>query len=117
MQISAKNLTRSTESGIVNQLYSLLADLRTRAEVKAFLNDFLSETEQTVFAKRLAIAQLLTEGKSYKEIKASLKVSSATISSVAELIDKPGMALAQNKIELDRWAETVVNKLPKFLRR
>ena len=117
MQISSKNLSRSTQSEIVDQLYTLLADLQTPSEVKSFLKDFLTETEQTVFSKRLAIAQLLSEGKSYKDIKAELKVSSATISSVAELIEKPGYSLAQNKIGLDQWAEKIVNRLPKFLRK
>lgn len=80
-----------------------------------FLQDFLSETEQQVLAKRLAILHQLHQGKSYEKIKKALQVSSATISSVAEMKGKPGFKLALEKIKLDQWAENVLGNLKQKL--
>lgn len=68
-------------------LTSLLADITSVKDMKAFVSTFFSESEQTVFAKRLTILMLLDEGKSYEEISKELKVSSATISSIATIKD------------------------------
>ncbi len=111
VQTSAQKLTRFSQQLIEDQFYTLVADLRSPAEAKQWLSDFLTETELNVFVKRLAIAQLLDRGKSYQDIKNQLKVSSATISSVSELVSKPGNKLAQKKLQLDQWAEHLVNKL------
>lgn len=108
MQVSNKKLTGSTQENIFKQFETLLADLRSPQETKLWLENFMTETERQVFAKRLAVAQMLWQKKSYQEIKDSLKVSSATISSVSDQLNTPGMKLAQKKLELERWAEGIV---------
>ncbi len=102
MQTSSKDLAPNKESELFDQLATLLADLRHPAEVRAFLREFLSETERSVFAKRLAILWELSQGKSYQQIKDQLQVSSATISSVAEFKDSPNLKTSLKKISLDK---------------
>lgn len=111
VQISLQKLSRFSQQQIENQFFTLIADLSSPQEVRQWLRDFMTETEISVFAKRLAIAQLLDQGKSYQEIKDQLKVSSATISSISELVAKPGQKLAQKKLKLDQWAEQLVKKI------
>ena len=115
MQISSQKLKPRVRKQIFEQFYTLISDLRSPHESKVWVNDFMTKTERLVFAKRLAIAQMLVDDQSYQEIKRQLKVSSATISSVAEIISKDGMILAQDKIKLETWASKwvslIINKL------
>lgn len=111
MQTSAKSLTSTDEAVILRQFYRLLADLRHPGEVKQFLTSFMTQTERLVFAKRLAIAWLLEQGQSYEEIGKALNVSSATISSVAEIRQQPEMKIAYEKLFLASWATAALKKL------
>lgn len=107
MQVSNHGLPREKEARLLEQLDTVLADLHSPKETTAFLSSFLTPTERLVFAKRLAIAWLLEQGKSYGEISKQLKVSSATISSVAELSQSQGMQLALRRMELDVWTKNL----------
>jgi len=96
-----------------NIFYQLLADLKNKSEVEIFLKDFLSESELNTLSNRLSIIKLLNLGKSYAEINKELKVSSATIASTANLLNKKGIKLALEKIKLEDWAEKLINKIAK----
>ncbi|MGD9129558.1 MAG: YerC/YecD family TrpR-related protein [Candidatus Woesebacteria bacterium] len=111
MQTSSKKLARQTKTEISSQLISLISDLQHPAEIEQFIQDFFTETEIIVFAKRLSIAYLLSQGKSYQEIKDELKVSSATISAVAEIKDKKGIKLAMKKIKADQKYQQQAEKI------
>lgn len=91
MQKSAHNLSSTQEKSLFDQLITVLTDINKPTVMKTFLETFFSETELSVFAKRLAILVSLDEGKSYEEISQELKVSSATISAVAGSKDLPVM--------------------------
>lgn len=47
---------------------------------RIFLKQFFTQSEQIMFAKRLAVIAMLTTGTSYYEISRSLKVSTSTVS-------------------------------------
>lgn len=111
MQISTKALTPATEEHVLDQFYSLLADLTKPQDIQSFLSSLMTPTERLVFAKRLQIAWLLKQGLSYDEITKKLKVSSATISAVAEAKNSRGMNLAYKRLHLDEAAERVMNKM------
>lgn len=96
---------------LLMQFFQLNADLKSGKEVTTFLQDFLTDSEQTMLAKRLAVAWELYQGKSYGEIQKQFGVSSATISAVAEVMMKPGMQLAMKKLTIDEWAEKWSEKL------
>lgn len=117
MHISRKAVDASITRHMEANLAIVLADLKNKPEVLAFFHDFFTEAEQTVLMKRLAIAVMLSGGNSYQEIKDQLKVSSATISFVAENINKPGIKTAVSKIKTDQWAEGVITSFSKLLKK
>lgn len=110
MQLSSQSVSDTQTQQMFDQLHTLLADITKPEDMQIILAGLLTETEHTVFAKRLAIAQMLHQEKSYKDIRAALKVSSATISSVNDLTNKPGLKLALKYIKADQWAEGLINR-------
>ncbi len=115
MQTSAKKLSKNTQQKISQQFVTLLADLRKPEECQAFFENFLTPTEQEVFAKRLNIIWLLNQGHSYEEIRQELHVSSATISTVAKQMDQVGINLTVDKLEIDAWADKWAERLTGWL--
>lgn len=111
MQKSAKTLSPELQESIFYQLTTVLSDFNRPYQVDTFLRSFLTPTEQVVLAKRLAIARMLAVGCSYEEIREQLKVSSATIASVAEIIETPGIQEALAKLKIDDWADKIASKV------
>lgn len=64
---------------LLDELWTMIALLETREEVKNFFKDLLSETEALMLARRIQIAKLLLQGKSYETIRERLKASYVTI--------------------------------------
>lgn len=95
--------------------FQLLSDISTVSEAKLFVEDFFTESEKQMFAKRLAILLALKEGNSYEEIRKKYGVSSATISSVAETMSSKGLQLVLQKIETEQWADAWAEKIIKML--
>lgn len=114
MQTSSKKLSKKQQQQITQQFVTLLSDLRHPDECQSFLETFLTKTEQSVFAKRLGIVWMLHQKKSYQEIKKKLKVSSATISSVANQMDEEGTQLIVNRLRIDDWADRTTKKIMGF---
>jgi len=115
VQVSKKKLNKGIEKQIYGILYQLVADTKSTEEARILLHDLLSETERQVIAKRLAIAIFLDKGRSYENIKNTLKVSSATIASVQELMGNPGIQLALQKIKAEEWADEWAEKISSFV--
>lgn len=115
MRTSEKKLNPSLKNQIAKTLAQMVADLKGIKETDSFLTDFLTDSEYEVFAKRLAIAYWLKNGRSYNNIKENLKVSSATIAAVQSMMERPGFALAIKKIEAEEWANLWSKKIKKFV--
>lgn len=111
MQVSKQKLNKTIERQIYSIFYQLIADLKTESEVKTVFDDLFSETERQVVAKRIAIGLFLDKGRSYENIKNTLKVSSATIASVQESMGNPGMQMAINKVKAEEWAGAWAGKI------
>lgn len=111
MQISSRKLNATLEKQIYSLFHQMLADLRTPEEVESVLSDLLTKTEHTALAKRLAIATFLDKGRSYENIRETLKVSSATIASVAEQMGNPGVQRALAKVKAEEWADEWAGKI------
>ena len=105
MQVSKQKLNKTLEKQIYTIFYQLIADLKNQKEAETLLKDLLTVTELQVIAKRITIALFLDKGRSYENIKNTLKVSSATIASVQENMGSPGLQLAINKIKAEEWAD------------
>lgn len=97
-------------------LFQVLKDAINPDEVEVLLKDLLSDVELKMVAKRLAIAIYLDKGRSYENIRQTLKVSSATIAAVQEKMSNPGIKLALQKIKTDDWAQDWTDKLTSVFR-
>lgn len=111
MQVSSRRLNKTIENQVYRMLFQLLADIRDPDEVKTVMGDLLTSSELTAMAKRLAIAVYLDKGRSYEDIKNHLKVSSATIASVAEQMGNPGIQTALNRVKAEQWADEMSGKI------
>ncbi|MDO8564896.1 MAG: YerC/YecD family TrpR-related protein [bacterium] len=67
---------------LLDEFWTMIALLETRAEVKNFFKDLLSETEAIMLARRIAIAKMLLQDIGYDQIQKKLGTSAATIASV-----------------------------------
>lgn len=117
MQVSSRRLNRTIESQIYKMLFGLMADIKDPREVKTVMDDLLTSSELTAMAKRLAIAVYLDKGRSYEDIKNHLKVSSATIASVAEQMGNPGVQSALNRIKAEQWADEMSGKISNLVKK
>ena len=60
-----------------------LSKLRNKEEIKAFLSDILTKSEQKTLMMRLKVARLLDDGAAYKQIEKETGASSATIAKIS----------------------------------
>ncbi|KKU48884.1 MAG: TrpR family protein YerC/YecD [Parcubacteria group bacterium GW2011_GWA2_46_9] len=67
---------------LLDLLWTSVSELSSRDEVRAFFKDLLSESEAIMLARRIKIAQLLLQGKSYEYICKTLHTSDSTIATV-----------------------------------
>jgi TrpR-related protein YerC/YecD len=81
-RVQPKSISQTERAGLLDELWTMIALLENRDEVKNFFKDLLSETEAVMLARRIRIAKLLLEGYNYDEICKRLKTSPLTIASV-----------------------------------
>lgn len=117
MQLSSNPLNKNIEKQLSEMLYGILAELRTPEELRMVLADILTEAEVTSVTKRLGIAVYLDKGRSYEDIKNNIKVSSATIASVAENLGNPGWQEMIKRIKAEQWATEWTDKITKSIKR
>lgn len=114
MQRTSK-MSKNIETQVYKILYQVVADVKTEEDTKKLLESLLTESELSTVAKRLAIAVFLDKGQSYERIKDILKVSSATIASVAESMNKRGMQMAIQRVKAEEWADMWSIKISRAL--
>lgn len=115
MQISQQKMSNTSEEQLKEDLAILLSDLRRPNVVLDFLSTFLTETELTVLSKRLAILKRLHNNNSYEQIQQDLQVSSATISSVAQIKERQISEDIIHRLQVHDWAERTASKLRAWL--
>ena len=113
MQVPKHGINKKVEKKIYKSLYQVLADIKQPRSVEIFFTGILTDTERMALAKRLAIATYLKKNKSYEVIKNELKVSSATIATVQNLLVRgnEGLNTALKAIEADEWATKLTRKI------
>ena len=91
-KVSKNLMSKDIERRIWSTLVRVFREVKTDAEVEVLLHDLFTLSERIMFSKRLAIAFLLSEGKTHVEISKLLKVSFTTINLVssAKLRDGSG---------------------------
>ncbi|KKU87225.1 MAG: TrpR-like protein [Microgenomates group bacterium GW2011_GWF2_47_9] len=115
MQKSSSKMSKNIESQVYKILYQVIADSKNEVEAEILLKSLLTESELSALAKRLAIAVFLDKGQSYDKIKDILKVSSATIASVALNVNSKGMQTAIARIKAGEWADVWSIKISRAL--
>ena len=115
MRVSKNQLNPSLSRELFKTLYQAMADLKTPEEIQDFLSSFLSEAERTTLAKRVAVAYWLDKKRSYDNIERNLKVSSATVAAVNNVMNTRGVRIALQKIKAEEWANIWSQKIKKFV--
>lgn len=115
MQTSNIKLDPTVEVKLKEDLAILLSDLKKPSLVLDFLSTFLTNTELTVLAKRLAILKRLHENYSYEQIQKELAVSSATISSVAQIRGTVVSSKVMETLNTHDWASDTAEKIRLWL--
>ena len=70
----------------INNLYALIASIRTPADCEALFSDLCTIKEVENMAERLHAAKLLLEGNTYNQVMAQSDISSATLSRVSRCV-------------------------------
>lgn len=108
-------MNKKIESQVYKILYQVLADAKNEIDIELTLKALMSESELSAIAKRLAIAVFLDKRQSYTHIADVLKVSTATIASVAENMNKKGIQVALARVKAEEWADVWSIRLSRAL--
>ena len=111
MQLSQNPLNKNIEKQLESMLMGILSESNTPEKIKMLLSDILTEGEKIAILKRIGIAVYLDKGRSYEDIKNNIKVSSATIATVAEKIGNEGWQELIKMIKAEEWASEWSDKL------
>lgn len=112
-QVSRNPLGKETNKEIQSTLWWLLARLNNDSDIQNFLNGLLTKTEKVMLAKRLAIAFLLSKGYTYRDISDVLKVGTATVCRIREMMDRTNgdyeifIKKLEKREELKKFSEQV----------
>jgi len=111
-QVSKVPLKQEYYQRIFELLSSSISKLDSQTKVQNFFQDFFTPTEKIMFAKRISIAYLLARNYSYREISQILKVSTATVATVANRYSNTGeFRRAISKLVRDQNFERSWSKL------
>src|SRR3989344_2069503 len=118
-KVSRRYLDKELENYIFNIFIKSIADLDNQLDIKNFLDDLLSPAEKIMLIKRLAIAVLLTKGKTYEYIDHTLKVSRATIMNVSLWLKhgKGGYRKVVDNILKAQSKQTLIDNIDEILMR
>ena len=75
------------ETASVERLFTVLANLDSKEEIRSFLEDLCTVKEILDLAQRLDVAVLLEQGVNYQTISQQVNVSTATISRVSKCLN------------------------------
>lgn len=82
-KVQTKNIDKNERYKIIGDFYEIVTNLKTKNEVIGFFMGLLTPSEALMFARRIQIAQMLLDNKSYDEIRKELKVGLSTVASVS----------------------------------
>ena len=117
MQLSQNKINKTIESQLERMFLGLLSETDDPNKIKLIIGELLTETERMAVLKRLGIAIYLDKSRSYEDIKNNIKVSSATIASVAERFGQAGWQEIIKMIKAEEWASEWSEKLSKKFKR
>lgn len=112
-QVSKRQLPNDVKERMFDVFFESIAKISNPNDVKKFFLSLLGPVEQTMLAKRLAIAVLLQKGYSYETIKDTLKVSAETIARVNLSInfEQEGYGIAVKRILRDERMQHLFERI------
>ncbi len=106
MKVRLQKLEEKDRIETLDALYTAAGTVRGRDAMKSFLRDLLTESERVMLGRRVRIARLLLQGKTYDEIAKTLKTGHDTIHRVHQWLQDrvPGyeQAIAGFEKELEK---------------
>ncbi|MEK7121863.1 MAG: Trp family transcriptional regulator [Patescibacteria group bacterium] len=87
MKVRPRKLNKEDKIKYLDALYTAIATLKSRDNIKMFLRDLLTESERIMIGRRIIIAQRLLEDKTYIEIRQELSVGVDTIMRVHKWLE------------------------------
>lgn len=97
-----EKLSRGEQEDFLSDLLAAFQIIRDPEEVVQFIQDLFTRKEVAFFSKRLRIAKLLLEQKTYDEVISAVHTSHTTVAKVAAWLNQKGEGF-----------RTVIQKLPK----
>lgn len=91
----------------LDELFEAMKTLKTTEEYYRFFEDICTVAELKAIAQRLQVAKMLSEEKTYMEIEAKTKASTATISRINKCV---GYGADGYKLVLERMSKEKKNK-------
>lgn len=83
-------LSKKEQEALILEFCRAIAEMKTLEEAANFIKDLLSKQEAEMLAKRIAIARMLIDGKSYQQINSLLKASYGTIARISHWLATSG---------------------------
>jgi len=85
-----EKLTKDERADLLRDLINAFSSLKSPTEAALFLQDLLTEKEVTNVSKRLRVAKLFLEGKTYREIEKELHTSHGTVARIGAWLAQKG---------------------------
>lgn len=82
-RFSASRLAHDGRERLREELFRIVAALRSLDEVRRFLRDLCTPSELVMFMRRIHVASLLLDGTSYDDIRKCLRVSKSLVQAVS----------------------------------
>ena len=79
MKIKPRRFKKEDRINYLDTLYTAVSSLKDKEEIKKFLRDVLTESERIMIGRRILIAKMLLENKTYNEIINEMHVGMDTI--------------------------------------
>ncbi len=86
-RISPRTLNPNEKVKYLDLLWTSIAGLENRQEVKNFFKDLLGEGEAIMLSRRITIAKMLLEGETYQKIVDELGVGIDTVNRVSQWLN------------------------------
>ncbi len=114
-KIQFHKVDREKRLQLIGEFYDIVNNLKTKNDVFGFFIGLLTPSEALMFARRIQIAKMLLDDRSYEEIKKLLGVGASTIMTVAHWLNseneqfKSHILLHMNRMREDK---TIANRFP-----
>jgi uncharacterized protein YerC len=86
VRIPRGQFNKAKENELLNLLLAKIRKIDSVGGFKNFINQFLNKEEKTALLRRLAVVDLISRRKTYREIRNTLEISSGTISNVKDIL-------------------------------